>query len=74
LASPSSKRKAGAIMNKKQTNKKRDRQQMSPSRPKQKGVAELTDADLERVQGGLKLADIKGESLDSKHKGEIEVL
>lgn len=40
---------------------------------------ELSDEQLERVAGGAsdifaKLGDIKGESIDDKHKGEIEVL
>jgi hypothetical protein len=36
---------------------------------------ELTESDLSKVAGGagvfLKLGDIKGESTDDKHKGEI---
>jgi Type VI secretion system effector, Hcp len=35
---------------------------------------ELTEADLSRVSGGIKLGDIKGESTDDKHKDWIEVL
>jgi bacteriocin-like protein len=34
----------------------------------------LTEAELSQVSGGVKLGDIKGESPDDKHKGEIEVL
>jgi len=40
---------------------------------------ELTEEQLERVAGGAsdifaKIGDIKGESLDDKHKDEIEVM
>jgi hypothetical protein len=38
------------------------------------GRIELAEKELTRVTGGLKLGDIKGESVDSKHKGEIDVL
>ncbi|GHO82521.1 hypothetical protein [Dictyobacter formicarum] len=38
-------------MNKKQTNTRRQLQQ-TPPEGKRKGVVELTDADLEKVQGG----------------------
>jgi len=34
----------------------------------------LTEQELSRAVGGFKLGDIKGESVDSKHKGEIDVL
>jgi hypothetical protein len=40
------------MMNKKQTNKKRQALQMLPPQAQHKGVVELADADLEQVQGG----------------------
>jgi hypothetical protein len=60
-------------MNKKRTNTKRNAWQTAPPEAKHKGMAELTDADLEQVQGGvsnlpLKFGDIKGESTDKDHK------
>jgi len=43
-----------------------------------KSAPELKESELDKVSGGatnqLKLGDIKGESTDDKHKGEIEVL
>jgi hypothetical protein len=39
-----------------------------------KGKIELTEAELSRVSGGIKLGDIKGETIDDKHKDWIEVL
>ena len=44
-----------------------------------KGDLELTEEELKRVRGGVrdpfaKLGDIKGESIDDKHKDWIEVL
>jgi hypothetical protein len=53
------------------------------SPPKAKGVkkpsTELSEKDLDRVAGGAadifaKLGDIKGESIDDKHKDEIELV
>jgi len=38
------------------------------------GRIELAEKELTRVTGGLKLGDIKGESIDDKHKDWIEVL
>ena len=35
---------------------------------------ELTEKELGKVSGGLKLGDIKGESIDDKHKDWIEGL
>jgi hypothetical protein len=35
---------------------------------------ELTEKELGKVSGGLKLGDIKGESIDDKHKDWIEIL
>jgi Type VI secretion system effector, Hcp len=34
---------------------------------------DLTEAELRKVSGGLKLEGIDGKSQDSKHKGEIEI-
>ncbi len=50
-----------------------------PSQPRdltkgssRKTSPELTERDLDKVSGGfIKLGDIKGESQDDKHKGEI---
>jgi hypothetical protein len=46
---------------------------------KKASSTELSEEQLERVAGGAsdifaKLGDIKGESIDDKHKSEIEVL
>ena len=65
----------GAHMSKKDPKKGKPKSK-SPAKP---GDAELTDEQLERVAGGAsdifaKLGDIKGESIDDKHKDEIEVL
>ena len=35
---------------------------------------ELTEKELGQVTGGAKLGDIKGETLDDKHKDWIEIL
>ena len=49
-------------------------------KPKRKmSGTEISEEQLERVRGGAadifaKLGDIKGESLDSKHKDEIELI
>jgi len=37
------------------------------------GKIELTEKELSRATGGLKLDGIEGESHDSKHKNEIDV-
>ena len=46
-------------MNSKRTNKKRAARQTPPPEAKQKGVAELTDAELNYVTGGALQAYIK---------------
>jgi hypothetical protein len=33
----------------------------------------LTEEELGKVSGGMKISDIKGESQDHKHKGEIDI-
>ncbi len=35
---------------------------------------QLTEAELDKVSGGLKIGDIKGESTDDKHPEPIEIL
>jgi hypothetical protein len=62
------------MANKTEAAKKRTKVTAIP-KPKQ----ELTGKDLQKIKGGAsdifaKLGDIKGESGDSKHKDEIEVL
>jgi hypothetical protein len=37
------------------------------------GSVELTEKDLDKVSGGLKLDGIKGESQDDKYKGGIDI-
>jgi bacteriocin-like protein len=34
---------------------------------------ELTEKDLSKVSGGLKIGEVAGESTDDKHKGTIEL-
>jgi flagellar hook-length control protein FliK len=52
---------------------------VSKAADKSGSSTELSEEQLEQVAGGAsdifaKLGDIKGESLDSKHKDEIEVM
>jgi flagellar hook-length control protein FliK len=59
--------------------KKKTKKANAKDKPKRKASGkELSEEQLERVAGGAvdtfaKLGDIKGESLDSKHKEEIEL-
>jgi flagellar hook-length control protein FliK len=60
--------------------KKKPKKANAKDKPKRKASGkELSEEQLERVAGGAvdtfaKLGDIKGESLDSKHKDEIELI
>jgi hypothetical protein len=57
--------------------KKTRKQQLSTDtllRTSKKKDIELTEEELGKVSGGAKLGDIKGETLDDKHKDWIEVL
>jgi hypothetical protein len=60
--------------------KKKPKKANAKGKPKRKAPGtELSEQQLERVAGGAadvfaKIGDIKGESLDSKHKEEIELI
>jgi flagellar hook-length control protein FliK len=60
--------------------KKKSKKANPKGKPKRKASGrELSEEQLERVAGGAgdvfaKIGDIKGESLDSKHKDEIELI
>ena len=61
--------------------KKKPKKAQPKDKPKRKASGtELSEEQLERVAGGAgdtifgKIGDIKGESLDSKHKDEIELI
>ena len=53
-------------MNQKRTNTKRTGRHLPPPEVKQQRVAELTDADLEQVQGGQGLTSVPGENYKLK--------
>jgi len=61
------------------SNKKQSTEQPQPKATPDQDHAQLSENELEAVTGGasdylLKIDGIKGEAIDDKHRGEIELL
>jgi hypothetical protein len=66
--------KSGGAMRKKTHKRQRKSLPESLLKTSRKGEIELTEQELGKVSGGVKIGDVKGETIDDKHKDWIEVL